>query len=49
MRADCDHYVDTKLAEFEETLGSALRTVGRGRQQLRNGAGVPDYAAEFRR
>jgi hypothetical protein len=49
MRDECDQYVDSKLAEFEETLDSALRTVGRGRHQLRSGAGAPDYTADYRR
>ncbi len=49
LREDCDRYVDGKLADFEETLHGALRTVGRGRHQLRTGTGVPDYAGEFRR
>jgi hypothetical protein len=31
--------VDTKLAEFEDTLGKALRTVSRGRSQLWGGGG----------
>ena len=34
LRRECDTYVDTKLAEFEDTLGKALRTVTRGRTQL---------------
>ena len=34
LRRECDTYVDTKLAEFEDTLGKALRTVTRGRNQL---------------
>ncbi len=40
LRRECDTYVDTKLAEFEDTLGKALRTVSRGRTQLW-GAGNP--------
>ena len=34
LRRECDGYVDTKLAEFEDTLSKALRTVTRGRNQL---------------
>ncbi|ADG97338.1 conserved hypothetical protein [Segniliparus rotundus DSM 44985] len=41
-RAECDFYVDTKLAEFEEFLVTTSRTVARGRQQLRAGAGTHD-------
>ena len=36
-RSDCDHYVDTALAEFTDTLESVLDTVGRHRHQLRLG------------
>ena len=46
MRSECDVYVDTKLAEFEEFLSGTIRSVGRGRQQLRTGSGVPDYGNE---
>lgn len=42
MRAECDSYVDTKLAGLEETLTKVLRTVGRGRTALRSGA-TADY------
>lgn len=42
MRADCDSYVDAKLAGLEETLTKTLRTVGRGRTALRSGS-VADY------
>ncbi len=49
MREECDHYVDSKLAEFEETLNGTLRIVGRGRQQLRTGMGMPDYVSDYRR
>ena len=50
MRDECDQYVDSTLAGLEETLNSTLRTVGRGRHQLRSGAGAPDYAApDYRR
>jgi cell division septum initiation protein DivIVA len=37
LRRECDSYVDAKLAEFEDTLGKALRTVSRGRSQLWRG------------
>ncbi|PJE20155.1 MAG: hypothetical protein CK431_28570, partial [Mycobacterium sp.] len=40
---ECDIYVDTKLAEFEEFLNGTLRSVGRGRHQLRTAAGTHDY------
>ena len=49
MRSECDLYVDTKLAEFEEFLTGTVRSVGRGRQQLRTGSGVPDYQDDDRR
>jgi len=44
LRRECDGYVDTKLAEFEDALGKALRTVTRGRSQLWSGAGSPSPA-----
>ena len=47
LRSECDLYVDSKLAEFEELLSGTLRSVGRGRQQLRTGTGVPNYDADF--
>ena len=34
-----------KLAEFEDFLNGTLRSVGRGRHQLRTAAGTHDYAA----
>ncbi len=37
LRRECDGYVDTKLAEFEDTLTKALRTVTRGRSNLYRG------------
>ena len=43
LRGECDLYVDGKLAEFEEFLSGTIRSVGRGRQQLRTGSGIPDY------
>lgn len=39
QRAECDAYVDTKLAEFEELLAHTLRTVGKGRTHLRGPRG----------
>jgi cell division septum initiation protein DivIVA len=39
LRRECDTYVDTKLAEFEETLAKALRTVSHGRSQLWRASG----------
>nr|WP_245755640.1 DivIVA domain-containing protein [Actinopolyspora alba] len=44
LRSDCDAYVDSRLADFEELLGRTLRTVGKGRQQLRRPMSAPfDY------
>lgn len=43
LRGECDIYVDKKLSDFEEILTGTLRSVGRGRQQLRTGAGTHDY------
>ena len=43
LRGECDIYVDNKLAEFEEFLNGTLRSVGRGRHQLRTAAGTHDY------
>ena len=40
LRSECDSYVDAKLAEFEESLSSVLRTVSSDRSALRRGAGV---------
>lgn len=37
LRRECDSYVDAKLAEFEDALTKALRTVTRGRGQLWRG------------
>ena len=34
LRAECDQYVDDKLAEFEELLSHTLRSVGKGRAHL---------------
>ena len=44
LRGECDIYVDSKLAEFEDYLNGTLRSVGRGRHQLRTAAGTHDYA-----
>jgi cell division septum initiation protein DivIVA len=44
LRRECDAYVDATLAQFEDALTQALRTVGRGRSTLRRapgGAAVP--------
>ena len=43
LRGECDIYVDSKLAEFEDYLNGTLRSVGRGRHQLRTAAGTHDY------
>lgn len=42
MRADCDSYVDGKLAGLEDQLTKTLRTIGKGRTALRSGS-VADY------
>jgi hypothetical protein len=44
LRRECDGYVDAKLAEFEETLATALRTVSRSRAHLWRGGGHPARA-----
>jgi hypothetical protein len=51
LRSDCDLYVDAKLADFEDLLATTIRTVGRGRQQLRTGSGPLDlgYPSEHSR
>ena len=43
LRGECDIYVDSKLAEFEDFLNGTIRSVGRGRHQLRTAAGTHDY------
>ena len=43
LRGECDIYVDSKLAEFEDYLNGTLRSVSRGRHQLRTAAGTHDY------
>ncbi len=44
LRSECDAYVDSRLADFEDLLSKTLRTVGKGRQQLRSPMGAPfDY------
>lgn len=43
LRQECDRYVDSTLAEFEESLSNVLRTVGRDRSALRKGAGAAGY------
>ena len=48
LRGECDIYVDSKLAEFEDFLNGTMRSVGRGRHQLRTAAGTHDYAARAR-
>jgi cell division septum initiation protein DivIVA len=42
LRAECDEYVDGKLAEFEDLLDRTMRTVSRGRGQLRGPVGAAD-------
>ena len=46
LRRECDEYVDSKLAEFEDALSSVLRTVASDRSALRRGAGVAGAAGE---
>jgi cell division septum initiation protein DivIVA len=41
LRRECDGYVDAKLAEFEDSLTKALRTVSRGRSNLWRGDPAP--------
>ena len=43
LRGECDIYVDNKLAQFEEYLNGTLRSVNRGRHQLRTASGTHDY------
>ena len=45
LRGECDIYVDNKLAEFEEYLNGTLRSVGRGRHQLRTDRRHHDYVS----
>ncbi|AGP31046.1 hypothetical protein A606_06995 [Corynebacterium terpenotabidum Y-11] len=40
LRRECDQYVDSTLAQFEESLNGSLRIVSRDRSALRKGAGV---------
>lgn len=40
LRRECDHYVNSTLAQFEESLTGTLRTVSRDRSALRKGAGA---------
>ncbi|MBF6202478.1 DivIVA domain-containing protein, partial [Nocardia cyriacigeorgica] len=58
VRAECDDYVDERMADFggrlaemEETLSTTRRSISRGRAQMRGGPAVdyPEYAAEHRR
>lgn len=46
LRTECDRYVDSTLATFEESLSNTLRTVGRDRAALRKGAGAAGYRSE---
>jgi len=43
LRGECDIYVDNKLAQFEDYLNGTLRSVSRGRHQLRTASGTHDY------
>ena len=43
LRTECDRYVDSTLADFEDTLTTTLRTVNRDRSALRKGAGASGY------
>ncbi|GLZ43776.1 DivIVA domain-containing protein [Actinokineospora sp. NBRC 105648] len=48
QRAECDAYVEGKLAEFEDFLSHTLRTVAKGRSHLRGTmSGVPAGAVPF--
>ena len=49
LRAECDDYVDSKLAEFEDGLRSVLQTVSSDRSALRRGAGASGAAGRSRR
>jgi cell division septum initiation protein DivIVA len=40
QRAECDEYVDSKLAEFSDLLSHTLRTVGKGRAHLRGASAI---------
>lgn len=40
LRNECDEYVDSKLAEFETSLSTTLRSVSADRTALRRGAGA---------
>ncbi|MCS4489062.1 DivIVA domain-containing protein [Corynebacterium sp. ES2794-CONJ1] len=40
LRTECDQFVDSKLAEFEEALSATLRVVSKDRSALRSGAGA---------
>jgi cell division septum initiation protein DivIVA len=46
LRSECDAYVDSKLADFEDLLAHTLRSVGKGRSHLR-GPAVAGAAAPF--
>ena len=46
LRTECDRYVDSTLATFEESLSNTLRTVGRDRAALRKGAGAAGYRSD---
>lgn len=43
LRNECDDYVDSKLAEFETSLSTTLRSVTADRTALRRGAGATGY------
>jgi cell division septum initiation protein DivIVA len=45
VRRECDGYVDAKLGEFEESLGTALRAVSRSRAHLWRGGARPGNGA----
>ncbi|WP_053546181.1 DivIVA domain-containing protein [Corynebacterium deserti] len=58
LRNECDEYVDSKLAEFETSLSTTLRSVTADRSALRRGAGATgreprdeqrDYDREYER
>lgn len=49
LRRECDEFVDSKLAEFEASLESTLRSVSRDRSALRRGAGASGASSRLDR
>lgn len=48
-REECDAYIDDKMGRFEEFLGSTIRTVARGRDELHAGPSLARREAGGRR